>query len=1033
VNVPQERPDEVLSAALAAVQAGAWADALRLAGSLLVHDPLYTGAFEVISLARRGLESSRGDIAERRQMTILFADIAGSTALLTRLGEEGFRELMLQVHQAAAKAMSNFGGRISQYLGDGILAYFSYPEAHEDDAQRAVYAGLDLLDRIQTASSAMSAHFGVAPVLRLGIDTGRVVVGPAGAGQWTTVDSVFGDPPHIAARLQGMASANSILISDATRQLVQDQFVLESLGEKQLTGFSQPIGVHRVVRSGDGPRLEASGRTMVDREIEAAELERLWDEVSSGNGRELLIVGEAGVGKTRLTEHLANVVIATGGRLVSVHCSDIFKHSPFHPIASALRRLLVGSPRTPLEEEELRTILVKGGVPEEVVARGLTPLSIVLGIRKGADILPDQLRAATFEVLLDLVGRLAEVNPLLIAVEDLHAADASTARLLDLIREKRPARLLLVATSRPTETTDPGWPRTLRLGPLSDEFAEALVRRSAPALDDADVKKVVEGSAGLPLFLIDMAHGLASGTSLSIPSATTALLTHRLGQLDDDSRAIIRDLSVLGTAAGSYSALAAVSELSTERLERALARLLHEGLVLASPDSEGGVFQFRHPLYREVAYDGQLRNARERRHSRCADALIAAGAPPAPPPLPELIANHLLLGGRTAESIVWWQRAGERASTAAAHAEAVAHYERGLQALSSLERTAELTQLELILQLSYGASGSAIYGYQDARVMRAYTRASELGAAAADAAILLPALWGIWSYYVVRGDHDRARAMMDRCLILSDASPGAQGAVAAISGVQYTYLGRWNEAEQELQLATRASGPFSEFPPQHPAWASRVLLAVVKWVRGDTVGAQREVEESLAGAGALNGRQAEFTRAYTYCFAAWYAQLTDNAGQALSWAQAAIAIAQRHNFEIWVAAGALHAAGALTELGDFATGLPMFERALQGWTLAGAQLMLPYFFGRYGHALVRAGRADEGLRAIDRALSVAAANGEVFYDAELRRLRAEALTAVGAPRDSILGELEAAVRIAADQNALAFRQRAEKTASESTS
>ena len=488
-------------------------------------------------------------------MTILFADIAGSTALLTRLGEEGFRELILQVHQAAAKAVSNFGGRISQYLGDGILAYFSYPEAHEDDAQRAVYAGLDLLDRIESASLAMSAHFGIAPVLRLGIDTGRVVVGPAGAGQWTTVDSVFGDPPHIAARLQGLASANSILISDATRQLVQHQFVLESLGEKQLTGYSQPIGVHRVVRAGDGPRLEAGGRTMIDRESEAAELEGLWDEVCTG--RELLVVGEAGVGKTRLIEQLANVVIATGGRLVSVHCSDIFKHSSFHPVASALRRLLVGNARTPLKEEDLRAILVEGGVPEEVVARALTPLSIVLGIRKGADVLPEQLRAATFEVLLDLVGRLAEANPLLIAVEDLQAADASTARLLDLIREKSPARLLLVATSRPSEATKTGWPRTLRLGPLADEFAEALVRRSAPELGDADVTKVVEGSAGLPLFIIDMAHGLANGTSLSIPSATTALLTHRLGQLDDDSRAIISDLSVLGTT-GSYSALAAV-------------------------------------------------------------------------------------------------------------------------------------------------------------------------------------------------------------------------------------------------------------------------------------------------------------------------------------------------------------------------------------------------------------------------------------------------------------------------------------------
>jgi len=1028
VQIITELPHRIRESALEAIQAGAWADALRLAGSILAHDPMDASAFDIISTARRALESAREDAAERRQLTILFADVAGSTALLSRLGGEHYRELMLALHEAAAKAVSAFGGRIGQYLGDGILAYFSYPEAHEDDAQRALYASLDLLQWLERSGPQLALQFGSAPTLRVGVDTGRVVIGAAGAGQWTTADSVFGDAAHVAARLQALAPTNSILISESTRRLVERYFLLEALGEKSLAGFSQPVPAHRVVRAYDAPHREVSGPTLCGREREIAELDSLWAAVRPGTQEELLVIGEAGVGKSRLVEHLANVAVATGGRVIGIHCSAAFRHSAFHPLAAALRRVLVGTLRESLSDEELHETLLKLGVSNEIAERAIVPLSSLLDVRRVADVLPQQLRSGIFDVLLALMKQLATTSPLLLVLEDLHVADASTAEFLDRFRKQATAFSLIVATIRSAPNSEGDWRRILRVGPLPEQAAKELVQRSAPALNQAKIDQVLKQAAGLPLFLIDIARGAAGGSSLlAEPSPTTALVTHRLDLLDEDCRSLVADLSVMGTAC-SYPALVSVSELSSGRLERAVAQLLHSELLVACSTNQGSVFQFRHPLYQELAYDRQLAISCRRRHARCADALIEQHARHEPAALPELIAHHLVRGDRAGESVRWWQRAGERAAAAAAHAEAMTHDERGLRALVALESGPDRAQLELGLQLSYGASCSAVYGYADPRSMQAYERSSELGAGAPDATLLLPALWGIWAYKVVRGAHDEAVALTDRCLALADEalSSEVRAVAAAIVGAQYLFLGRFEDAELELSLGTQAAGPMARLLPQDLAPASRAKLAVVKWVRGELLEAQRELKLAVTTATELEGRQAEFTRAYVYCYAAWFAQLTEDSSQALSWAQQAVAIATRHNFETWLGAGALHMAGALAELGDFSTSLPIFEQGLTGWRNAGAVLFLPYFLGRYGRALTRVGRTAEALQALSEALSIAETSGELFYIAELHRLYAEALSIQGAEPSLVAAALERARRTAAEQGAIAFEQRARK-------
>jgi class 3 adenylate cyclase len=1026
-----EAPDRSLNAAFAAVEAGAWADAMRYAGSVLAQNPLDPGAFEIISIARRALESAREGGAERRQMTILFADVAGSTTLLNQLGGEVYRDFMLELHQAAAKAVSRFGGRIAQYLGDGILAYFSYPQAHEDDAQRAIYAALDLLERLEAATPVLKARFGQRSSLRVGIDTGRVVIGTAGAGQWTTVDAVFGDAAHVAARLQALASANSVLISDATHQLVERDFTFESLGPQLLSGYPAPIAVHRVVGRGRLTRPDTMLPTMVGRESEATELEQLWASVRSGEQAELLITGEAGIGKSRLVEHLANVAIATGGRVMAFNCSEAFQHSALYPVATTLRRLLLGSTGGSLTDEAMAKALESAGVRAELVGRAVVPLANLLDDTRSVDVLPQQLRAALFELIVELLQRLASAEPLLLTIEDLHRADASTLQLLKAIRSSKSAGILVLATQR-SPAVEGDWNRLLQLTPLPPSSARVLVLRSAPELDTPRVDAVLAGSAGLPLFLIDAARSMSAGASaLASPSATTALLTHRLDQLDEDTRLLVADISVLGVAAG-FPLLAAVSELPTERLERALARLLHIELLVAHSTDEGSSFQFQHPLYRELAYDRQLLGARKRRHSRCADALLSSAEGSVRAPLPEIIAHHFVSAGRADESIPHWQAAGDRAAAAAAHTEAISHYQCALSAIGALGPSAELAMLELVLQLSKAASCAAVHGYADERSLQAYTRAASIAAATPDAAVPLPALWGIWASYLVRGAHGEGLDLMRRCLAVADAAHSSElrAVAAAITGSQFVYVGRWDEAELELQQAVNATGPATQVFPQDPALASRALLAVVRCVRGAEAAGILERDAAVSAARQLTGRQAEFTRAYVFCFAAWCAQLVDDAPTAIGLAQEAIAISQRNNFETWLGAGALHVAAALTELGDFDTGLPLFEQALTGWRAAGAELMVPYFLGRYGRALIRRGRVEEGLLKLREALTVAETGGEVFYKAELHRLISEGLASSGAAPDEIRRELASAVSVATSQGATTFALRANRALSE---
>ena len=496
-----------------AFEQGAWTDAIRLASQSLVLDPLHAGAFELVTAARRLLDAADRTEGERRILSVLFCDLVGSTSLVASIGAERYREIILAIQQICVEAVTSFEGRIAQYLGDGVLAYFSYPQAHEDDPRRAVLAGLAIVERMTEFASQLDIGHPVQ--MRVGIDTGLVVVGAMGSGQWTTSDSIVGDPPNIAARIQGLAEPEWVVISEATLRLVEGLFEVETLGDLSLRNYPRLVTVHRVLRpTGAEHRLEAvtSRSPLVDRVDDVAQLTAGWADVVAGHGQQILVVGDPGIGKSRLLELVANLVKAAGGRTIELHCSGLYSQTALRPAAQAVRRMLgiddAGEPvGADAIKQRLETIAGRGPVDDEIVQI----LGFLVGVEPPPDLLPDDLRQRTLLALVGYIKTLARTMKLLLVVDDVHEADSSTRELLALLADPQMPPYMLLLAARPEPVHLGFQPKILRVGPLRSDDALELVQSIAKGSAPEDHSEVVRRSDGIPIFLEELARTLSVG------------------------------------------------------------------------------------------------------------------------------------------------------------------------------------------------------------------------------------------------------------------------------------------------------------------------------------------------------------------------------------------------------------------------------------------------------------------------------------------------------------------------------------------
>ncbi len=761
-------------------------------------------------------------VAERRQLTVMFVDLVGSTAISERLDPEDLGELLRRFKEICSTSVARFGGHVASFMGDGAMIYFGYPHAHEDAAARAVHAGLDILDgltRIE-GQERLSA--------RIGVSTGLVVVGEIYGEGLKEHDVVMGRTPNLAARLQSLADPNMLIISPSTRRLIGNAFDLEDRGSFALKGFSEKIqawsvtGQARIERRFDIMPDAGAGR-LVGRHAEFRKLADKWHEVCRGAGQSVLISGEAGIGKSRLIEGLSLELQDQGALRLNFQCSPFHANSALYPIIQHLERAAGFAPGDDDGEKLEKLSHALRHHPPEHLRLIADLLSVDADATLGPLDLPPQVKLEqTLEAVTEQLAALARNRPVLLLFEDAHWVDPTTLSLTDRVIERiRDLPVLIIVTARPG--FDPGWGlhhNTLHL-PLkrlaNRDVAEIVTEVAGGNTVPSEVCDLIAAKTdGIPLYVQEVTRGLLESgqlrltdqgyalrgplPSLSVPSTLKDSLMERLDRLG-----MAKEVAQTGAVFGrqfSIALLASVSILSPAVLQAGLDQLSSAGIILQAPDATEDEFIFRHALIRDMAYDSLLRTERQALHDRAAGALLE-NQPQLAQTQPEVLAQHYTLAQRVDEAVLHWQSAGRRAIERSALTEALTHLSKGLDQLSDLPKSRERDLQEIDLQILRAGVLRSTSGISGDATGEAYGRLRDLCHRANETGRLFPVLNGLYAFHLVRAEYRRAQEVAAQILDLAAESGKTEHRMVghrAMGAVQL-HLGNLAEARTHLEQA----------------------------------------------------------------------------------------------------------------------------------------------------------------------------------------------------------------------------------------
>jgi predicted ATPase/class 3 adenylate cyclase len=1001
---------------------------------------------------------SRAPEAERRQLTVLFCDLVDSTRLASQLDPEELREVVRAYQDTCAKVIQRFEGHIAQYLGDGLLVYFGYPQAHEDDAQRAVRAGLGMVEAVGQLNTRLERERGVQLAVRLGIHTGQVVVGEIGGGA-KHEQLALGETPNVAARLQGMAAPNTVVISAATYQLLGGFFACESIGTPLLKGVAQPIEVYQVrSESTARSRLEAAGRTgltpLVGREPEVALLRERWAQVKEGMGQVVLLCGEAGIGKSRLLQVLTEHV-ATGPQawLTPCQCSPYYQNTALYPLIDLLERVALRFDREESPQQKLHKLegfVVQYGLP---LAEAVPLFAALLSLPLSADyapltMSPEQQKQKTLEALLTIVLRIAAQQPVLFIMEDLHWVDPSTLEFLSLLVNQSPtARILALFTFRPdfhppwtgrshvTQVTPPRLPRR-QAAELTGRVAHGK------ALPAEVVAQVVAKTDGVPLFVEELTKMvLESGLlqeraecyelagplpPLAIPATLHDSLMARLDRL-----AAVKGLAQLGATLGrefSYELLQAVSPWDEDTLQRGLHQLVAAEFLYQRGLPPQATYRFKHALIQDAAYQSLLRSTRQLYHQRIAQ-VFEAHFPETVETQPEWLAHHYTQAGLIEQAIPYWQQAGEHASNRSAYLEAISHFTTGIELLKTLPETLERIQQALTLYIGLGAGLLMTKGQAAPEVEHAYTRARALCQQIGETPQLSPVLFGLWRFYLQRAQLHTAREFGETLLRQAQRAHDPALSVAAHSalGVTWLFLGALPAARQHLEEGIARYTPDQRRAPlfrigQDLGVGCRIYTAWILWVLGYPAQALARLHEALALAHALSH---PFSLAFARVLAAWVYQFRRDVPAVHEHAEAAVALSTEQGFPLWTAWGTSMRGWALAMQGQGEEGMAQVRQGIATWRATGAAIAVPYLRTLLAEVSAHLGQPEDGLQALAEAHTLMEQQEERWWEAEIARLRGVLLLRqTGTPPAEAEAWLQRALDVARRQQAKSLELRA---------
>lgn len=960
---------------------------------------------------------------ERRQLTVLFCDLVGSTALASRLGPESFRELVRAYQASCAEVVQRFEGHVAQYLGDGLLVYHGYPQAHEDDAQRAVHAGLGIVEAIGALNTTLEARYAVRIAVRVGIHTGPVIVGEIGEGSHRE-QLALGETPNIAAKIQAVTAANTVAISEVTYRLTEGYFVCEDLGDHAFQAGVPPLRLRRVLDESEARSrweiaLTAGLQPMVDRDEELKLLERCWERSRDGLGQVVLLTGEAGIGKSRLVEAEREHVGREAYTLHSFRCSPYATHSAFHPVIEAMQRSLEwrrgDNAADRLAKLERMLEVAQLPLPEAVpLFAALLTLPIPDDRYPRRSLVPAERKQQTLEALVSWLLAETEQRPVLAVWEDLHWADPSTLELLDLLIAQTPAaRMLTLLTARLEFQSR--WPSSsalthITLTRLAQSHVEEMTAHltKGKSLPSEVLRQVVAKTDGVPLFVEELLKMILESRllqekadgyvlvgplpPLAIPTTLRDSLMARLDRLSG-AREVVQLCAVLGREF-SYELIHAVAQMDDATLQAALRQLTTAGLIHQRGRPPRARYVFKHALIQDIAYETMLESKLQQHHHRIAQVL-AERFSDVVESQPELLAYHYTAAGLTEQAIPWWRRAGERAAARSGNAEAIVHLGKGLQLLATLPETAERMRQELKLQLALGSPLMIVKSQAAPEVERVYRRAHELAERLGDRARGFAARMGLARFAISAGQLDAARQMAGQALALADQidDPVLRWQSHLTLGSTAFYVGQLESArshlEQGLALHRPDEGGFQTFiTAGHPQVLGLSQLANTLWLLGYPDQALRRSVEALA----VTRRS---PHPYTLARALYYAGLLyrrrREPAAARECAEEQIALSREHGFTRWLGRGLVILGWALGEEGAGQEGVTELRHGIDVCHSVADEVGIPGLLAALAEGYTRIGDALAGLPVVTEALTVAGRTHEASWDAELVRLRGEML------------------------------------------
>ncbi len=962
--------------------------------------------------------SDRRAEAERRQLTVMFCDLVGSTELSERLDPEDMREVFRAYQDCCVEVIERFEGHIAKFMGDGVLVYFGYPKAHEDEAERAVRAGLALAEAI----SRLAPWGDLRIQVRIGIATGLVVVGDLIGEGAAQEEVVVGETPNLAARLQGLAEPGGVLIAPGTRHLLGNLFELVDLGRQTVKGIADPIHVWQVAgESRAEGRFEArqsSGLTpLVGREQELGLLLDRWGQAEDGDGQVVLLSGEPGIGKSRILQTLREQLADEPHFRLRYFCSPYHVNSALYPVLDQIERGAGFERDDPpnIKLNKLETTLAQGTERfREAAAMVASLLSIPSGSRYPTQTLsPQRRKTKAQEVFLAQVVGLAAHRPVLVLFEDAHWSDPTTLELFDLIIDRvQRLRVLVVMTFRPEFA--PPWPRyphitSLSLNRLSRRQSVTLMERIAGgrALPSEVNEHIVEKADGVPLFVEELTKAvLESGLvverdeayvlsgplpPLAIPTTLQDSLMARL-----DRRAPVREVAQIASVIGrefSHELLAAITPLSDGELEAALADLGAAELVFRRGVPPNVVYGFKHALVQDAAYASLLRGRRQRLHATVGHALVER-FPDTVNGQPEVVARHFAAGGSPEKAIAYWQQASQQAMERSATAEAVAHLKAAIYLLESMPDDDARMALEIKLRLALGGALINAKGLASDEVEAAYVGARDLCQESADSAGLFTALWGLCRVCYGRAQIRRSRELADQVLALARRQQDptilleghhAEWAAHLLHGELATAREHFGQGNSLYN--SQVHGALGSLYGGHdPGECCLNLGGLTLWLLGFPDQAQDWNRRALSLAEELVDPQ---TLAHAHCWGMILPQLLGDMMMVKQRADALYAIAEEQAFANYFAEAEIFRGWVLSVQGECARGIELMRGGLALREDSGVRYIRPYYRSLMAEGHLGSGQSAEALATFDTALSEAQETEEFWFQAELYRGRGE--------------------------------------------